>query len=147
MNNNILKIAVKISEKMHVINFPSLKTMLNIFNAVEQGQSRVGHPHSQLMLLSLFFIDKNAIYLDAECLYTTTFQTSTPLSPHRKARVKRAWKSYRWWGASAEQQWTAVRWDVVRSYGSKNTFSLSVCCNTVPVTCALRLHALYIISC
>ncbi len=51
---------------------------------------------------------------------TGDFSDPHSTSPQRQVLVKRVRKSFRGRGASVEQQWTAVRWDVVRPYVSKN---------------------------
>ncbi len=124
-------------------NFSSL-TALKIFNAVNAGvELRLATPLTTAA--SLFFLEKNCIYLDAELFYDhikqETFQMHAPTSLQHQAWVKRARKRYGWRGASAEQQWTMVRWDVIRPCVSKNIFSSPVCRYTVLVACALQLHA------
>ncbi len=61
------------------------------------GGARVGHPiHNSC--LCLFFLERDCIYLDADCLddhiKRKTFQTCTLISPPRQARVKRVRKRY-----------------------------------------------------
>ncbi len=84
----ILISAVKISMLMQAITFSSL-TVLNIFDAVNTGaELRLATPLTNAA--SVFFLDKDCVYLDVERLYDhikqETFQTCTPL--HLSSRRK-----------------------------------------------------------
>ncbi len=65
--------AVKISGLTLAINLTSI-TVLKIFNAIDAGaELGLATPHSQLLLRSLFFVDKNYIFF----FYTQNVLTTT----------------------------------------------------------------------
>ncbi len=80
-----------ISSYREINTYKIFKNMaLKIFNAINAG-AEGWPPHSQLLLLSFFFLTR-IVYLDAECLYDhikqETFQTHTSASPQGQALVK-----------------------------------------------------------
>ncbi len=103
--------AVKISSLTHAMNFSSLMA-IKIFNGGYLAGLGLASPFTTTAFVS-FSWQKMRLFRRAECLYDhikwEIIQTSTPL---HQVWVKRAWKRYRWRGASAEQHWTAVSMSV-----------------------------------
>ncbi len=97
-----------------------------------------------LLLLSLFFLDKNCIYLDAECIYDHIKQTfldahssfaSAPGESQTSAEMVQVTREL-----EVKQQWSVVRWDVVWPYVSKSEFSCLVSRYIVLVACDSCMH-------